>query len=81
MRRSYSMLLVLAGAGFMLLGGGYATGYLTLPSDGGSSCRAVCGLGLLLNFLLGQQVGGFLAGSLLTVIGVGLLLAGRRRFR
>ncbi len=81
MRRSCSILLVLAGAGFLLLGAGYAMGYLTLPSDAGSSCRAVCGLGLLLDVLFGQQVGGFLAGSLLTVIGVALLLAGRRRFR
>jgi len=72
MKSSVCLLITLAGLLFLLLGASFIFGVQTLPMGSDSSCRSVCGLGLLFSLLFGPQVGAYIIGFIWSAIGIAL---------
>lgn len=73
MKSSAPLLLILAGVLFLLLGASFIFGMQTLSAGENSSCRSVCGLGMLFSIFFGPQVGAYVVGFIWSALGVSLL--------
>ena len=51
MKTGIGLFITVVGIACVLLGVGFLTGYMALPSDG-VGCKSICGLGLLFSFFL-----------------------------
>jgi len=78
MKSRASLLITLVGVLFLLLGASFIFGMQTLPVDSDSSCRSICGLGLLFSLLFGPQVGAYVVGFIWSAIGIALFTFAHR---
>lgn len=62
--------LMLIGVFSLFLAAKYLLGFEQLNADVTSSCRAICGLGLLVSQFLGEKIGAYFVGVLWLVAGV-----------
>ncbi len=72
MKSSASLLIILVGVLFLLLGASFIFGMQTLPVESDSSCRSICGLGLLFSLFFGPQIGAYVVGLIWSAIGISL---------
>ena len=72
MKSSACLLITIVGVLFLLLGASFIFGMQTLPVGSDSSCRSICGLGLLFSLFFGPQIGAYVVGLIWSVIGIAL---------
>lgn len=75
------LLIALIGVLFLLLGASFIFGMQTLPVDSDSSCRSICGLGLLFSLFFGPKVGAYVVGFIWSAIGLLLFTFAYRTLR
>lgn len=73
MKSKSFLFFTLIGVLLLLLGANFIFGFQTLPISSDSSCRAICGLGLLLSIPFGPKVGAYAVGLIWSAIGISLL--------
>jgi sugar phosphate permease len=69
MRLTATLLLFFVGILIMLLGASYLFGMQTLKLSYDSSCKSICGLGLIFSLFFGQAVGNVVVGCIWSVLG------------
>lgn len=72
------LFIILVGLLFLLLGASYIFGMQTLPEGSESSCRSVCGLGLIFSLFFGPQIGAYVVGAIWSAIGITILNLAKR---
>jgi len=72
MKSSACLLITLVGVLCLLLGASFIFGMQTLPVGSDSSCRSICGLGLLFSLFFGPQIGVYVVGLIWSTIGISL---------
>ena len=75
------LFITLVGVLFLLLGASFIFGMQTLPVESDSSCRSICGLGLLFSVFFGPQVGAYVVGFIWSAIGLSLFAFAYRTLR
>lgn len=74
MKMSPYLFICLFGGLFLLLGAKFIFGMQALPADSDSSCRSVCGLGLIFSLVFGPQTGAYVVGVIWSAIGISLFV-------
>ena len=64
------LFICLFGGLSLLLGASFIFGIQALPTGYDSSCRSVCGLGLIFSLFFGPQIGAYVVGAIWSAIAI-----------
>ena len=82
-RKQITLTVLILGTGVLgiLLGARYLLGFELLHTEGGLSCKSICGLGLIFNTFFSGDIGVFITGLLWLIAGCWLTYFGFKALR